>query len=199
MPPSLELKLVSLPDIGYSVSSEPPQGEILLRGPPVAKEYYKNPEETEKAFTSDGWFRTGDIGEVDSVGHVKVIDRVKNLVKLQGGEYIALEKLEAIYRGSVYVNNLMIFGDSSQPRPIAIITPNEKALADLAKSLNVDHDAMHHSEAVREAVHRDLVIAGKKAGLSGLEIISGVVIVEEEWTPPSVSHPFPGSQDNGGC
>ncbi|KAI1197025.1 acetyl-CoA synthetase-like protein [Nemania serpens] len=184
-PPSLELKLVSLPDIGYSVSSIPPQGEILLRGPPVAKEYYKNPEETEKAFTSDGWFRTGDIGEIDSVGHVKVIDRVKNLVKLQGGEYIALEKLEAIYRGSVYVNNLMIYGDSSQPRPIAIITPNEKALADLAKSLNVDHDDMHHSKEVREAVHKDLIIAGKKAGLSGLEMISGVVIVEDEWTPPS--------------
>ncbi|KAI1184676.1 acetyl-CoA synthetase-like protein [Nemania serpens] len=184
-PPSLELKLVSLPDIGYSTSSKPPQGEILLRGPPVAKEYYKNPEETEKAFTPDGWFRTGDIGEIDSVGHVKVIDRVKNLVKLQGGEYIALEKLEAIYRGSIYVNNLMVYGDSSQPRPIAIISPNEKALAELAKSLDVDHHDMHRSKKVREAVHKDLVIAGKKAGLSGLEMISGVVIVEDEWTPPS--------------
>ncbi|KAI1354669.1 acetyl-CoA synthetase-like protein [Xylaria sp. FL0043] len=185
VPPSVELKLVSLPDLGYSTSSTPPQGEILLRGAPVAKEYFKNPEETEKAYTPDGWFRTGDIGEVDSVGHVKIIDRVKNLVKLQGGEYIALEKLEAIYRGSKYVNNLMIHGDSSQPRPIAIISPNEKPLAELAQSLGVDHGEMHHNKKVEEAVHKDLIATGKKAGLSGLEMISGVVIVEDEWTPAS--------------
>ncbi|KAI0408385.1 acetyl-CoA synthetase-like protein [Xylaria palmicola] len=183
VPPSLELKLVSLPDIGYSTSSEPPQGEILLRGAPVAKTYFKNAEETEKAYTPDGWFRTGDIGEIDSIGHVKVIDRVKNLVKLQGGEYIALEKLEAIYRGSVYVNNLMIHGDSSQPRPIAIITPNEKTLAELASSLGVDREEMHHNQKMRDAVQKDLLITGKKAGLSGLELVSGAVVVDDEWTP----------------
>ncbi|KAI0514917.1 acetyl-CoA synthetase-like protein [Xylaria bambusicola] len=185
VPPSIELKLVSLPDLGYSTSSNPPQGEILLRGAAVAKEYFKNPEETEKAYTPDGWFRTGDIGEVDSFGHVKIVDRVKNLVKLQGGEYIALEKLEAIYRGSKYVNNLMIHGDSSQPRPIAIITPNEKPLAELAQSLSVDHGNMHHDKKVQEAVHKDLIAVAKKAGLNSLEMVSGVVIVEEEWTPAS--------------
>ncbi|KAI0199861.1 acetyl-CoA synthetase-like protein [Astrocystis sublimbata] len=185
VPPSLELKLVSIPDIGYSASSEPPQGEILLRGMCVAKEYFKNPEETEKAYTADGWFRTGDIGEIDSVGHIKIIDRVKNLVKLQGGEYIALEKLEAIYRGSMYVNNIMIHGDSSQPKPIAIVSPNEKPLAELARSLDVDTQDMHHDKKVEEAVQKDLIISAKKAGLSGLELISGVVLVDEEWTPAS--------------
>ncbi|KAI1826726.1 acetyl-CoA synthetase-like protein [Xylaria intraflava] len=183
VPPSVELKLVSIPDLGYSTSAQPPQGEIYLRGAPVAKEYFKNPEETEKAFTSDGWFRTGDIGEINAVGHIKVIDRVKNLVKLQGGEYIALEKLEAIYRGSAYVHNLMIHGDSSAPRPIAVISANEKPLAELAKSLGVDNHEMHHNKRVREAVQRDLIGVAKKAGLGGLEMISGVVIVEDEWTP----------------
>jgi len=189
VPPSLELKLVSLPDLGYSASSDPPQGEILLRGAPVAKEYFKNAEETDKAYTSDGWFRTGDIGEIDSLGHVKVIDRVKNLVKLQGGEYIALEKLEAIYRGSAYVNNLMIHGDSSQPRPIAVIAANEKPLAELAQSLGVESQDMHHDKKVRDAVLKDLLAVGKKAGLSGLEMVSGVAIVDEEWTPANVSPP----------
>ncbi|CAJ2505204.1 Uu.00g125980.m01.CDS01 [Anthostomella pinea] len=183
VPPSMEMKLVSLPDIGYDASATPPQGEILLRGLPVAREYYKNPEETEKAYTSDGWFRTGDIGEVDPVGHVKVIDRVKNLVKMAGGEYVALEKLEAIYRGCAYVNNLMVHGDSSAPRPIAIISPNEKPLADLAKSLGVDNANMYNDKKVREAVHKDLISVGKKAGLSGLEMIAGVVLVDDEWTP----------------
>ncbi|KAI5866179.1 long-chain-fatty-acid-CoA ligase [Durotheca rogersii] len=183
VPASLEVKLVSLPDLGYDAKSTPPQGEILLRGPPVTKEYYKNPEETEKAFTPDGWFRTGDIGEIDAVGHIKIIDRVKNLVKLLGGEYIALEKLEAVYRGSEYVHNIMVYGDSEHPRPIAVICPNEKPLASLAKSLDVDHAHMHHSQKVVDAIHKDLIVVGKKAGLTPLEMVVGVVLGEEEWTP----------------
>ena len=155
----------------------------------MAREYFKNPEETAKAFTEDGWFRTGDIGEIDANGHVKVIDRVKNLVKMLGGEYIALEKLEAVYRGSAYVNNILVYGDHEHPRAIAVVTPNEKPLADLAHSLGVDGNAhsIHVHPKVREAVFKDLVAVGKKAGLTGLEIISGVALVDDEWTPANVS------------
>ncbi|KAJ1338332.1 long-chain acyl-CoA synthetase [Microdochium nivale] len=185
VPPSLEMKLVGLPDLNYSTDATPPQGEIWLRGVPVAKEYYKNPEETEKAFTADGWFKTGDIGEVDSNGHVKVIDRVKNLVKLQGGEYIALEKLEATYRGSQYVNNVMVYGDGTQPRPIAVIAPNEKPIQELAGSLGVDQHEAHKDPKVKDAVFKDLIATAKRAGLSSLEMVSDVIIVEEEWTPAS--------------
>ncbi|KAH7040360.1 uncharacterized protein B0I36DRAFT_310527 [Microdochium trichocladiopsis] len=185
VPPSLEMKLVALPDLNYSTDSTPPQGEIWLRGVPVAKEYFKNPEETEKAFTADGWFKTGDIGEVDSNGHVKVIDRVKNLVKLQGGEYIALEKLEATYRGSQYVNNVMVYGDGTQPRAIAVVAPNEKPLHELADSLGVDHHQAPKDPKVKDAVFKDLIATGKRAGLTSLEMVSGVIIVEEEWTPAS--------------
>ncbi|TQS31971.1 hypothetical protein Golomagni_07730, partial [Golovinomyces magnicellulatus] len=81
--------------MGYETDKGTPQGEIWIRGKPVMTEYFDNPEETKKALTEDGWFKTGDIGEFDSNGHLKVIDRVKNLVKMAGGEYIALEKLES--------------------------------------------------------------------------------------------------------
>lgn len=187
VPASLEIKLVSLPELGYDAKATPPQGEILLRGLPVCKEYFKNPEETAKAFTPDGWFRTGDIGEFDPVGHVKVIDRVKNLVKMQGGEYIALEKLEAVYRGCEFVHNIMIHGDGEHPRAIAIVSPNEKPLNELAKKLGVDHAHAHSDPKVLDAVHKDLIGVGKKAGLTGLEMVVGVVLVEDEWTPTSVS------------
>ncbi|KAI1442240.1 long-chain-fatty-acid-CoA ligase [Annulohypoxylon stygium] len=185
VPASLEIKLVSLPELGYDAKATPPQGEILLRGLPVCKEYFKNPEETAKAFTPDGWFRTGDIGEFDPVGHVKVIDRVKNLVKMQGGEYIALEKLEAVYRGCEFVHNIMIHGDGEHPRAIAIVSPNEKPLNELAKKLGVDHAHAHSDPKVLDAVHKDLIGVGKKAGLTGLEMVVGVVLVEDEWTPTS--------------
>lgn len=186
-PTSIEVKLVSVPELNYSANSDPPQGEILIRGRPVVKEYYENPEETKNAFTPDGWFKTGDVGEFDHNGHLRVIDRVKNLVKLQGGEYIALEKLESIYRGVIVVNNLMIHGDSDNPRPIAIISPNEKVLASIAAELGVDRHEMYHNGKVRQAVLKELQSTAKNAGLSSLETVVGVVLVDDEWTPANVS------------
>lgn len=183
VPGAVELKLVSLPELNYSTNTTPPQGEILLRGKPVLKGYYENPEETKKAITPDGWFKTGDIGEIDSNGHIKVIDRVKNLVKMQGGEYIALEKVESIYRGSQFVQNLMVHGDSSHPRAIAIVSPNEKHLTEVAGSLGVDEKSMYHDKKVKDAVLKDLIDTGKRGGLGGLEMVSNVIVVDDEWTP----------------
>jgi long-chain acyl-CoA synthetase len=183
----VEVKLVSIPDLNYSTKTNPPQGEILLRGPSIFKEYYLNPEETAKAITPDGWFKTGDIGEFDKHGHLKVIDRVKNLVKLMGGEYIALEKLETIYRGCHYVTNIMIYGDSEHPRPVAVIMPNEKFLAEKAAELGIDEHVMHTDPKINNIVLKDLLEVGKQAGLVGMDVIMGVVITDEEWTPDSVS------------
>ncbi|ORY61271.1 uncharacterized protein BCR38DRAFT_348608 [Pseudomassariella vexata] len=183
VPASVELKLVSLPELNYSTDATPPQGEILLRGKPVLKEYYENPEETANAITSDGWFKTGDIGEMNSVGHIKVIDRVKNLIKMQGGEYIALEKVESVYRGCQYVHNIMVHGDSSHPRAIAIVSPNEKTVSGLAKSLGVEQSHMYHDKKVSNAVLKELVSVGKQGSLGGLETVTGVVLVDGEWTP----------------
>ncbi|KAK0641055.1 hypothetical protein B0T16DRAFT_393399 [Cercophora newfieldiana] len=181
---SLELKLVALPELGYHTNRTPPQGEILLRGPPVLTAYYENPEETAAAVTPDGWFRTGDIGEFDKNGHVKVIDRVKNLVKMQGGEYIALEKLEAVYRGCPYVMNLVVHGDSEHPRPIAVIIPNEKAVAEKAAELGVDEHVMYQDSKVKDAVLKALGASARGAGLTPMETVAGLVLLgDQEWTP----------------
>ena len=190
IPCAIEVKLVSLPELGYDTDSSPAQGEILMRGKPIMSKYYDNPEETEKALTPDGWFKTGDIGEFDSNGHLKVIDRVKNLVKMQGGEYIALEKLEAVYRGSQVVANVMVHADANYSRPIAIIMPNEKVLQEKAKELGVDEANIHsmaHNSKLRGYVLKDLQTLGKRSGLVGMEIVAGVVITDAEWTPDSVS------------
>ncbi|KAL2143953.1 hypothetical protein VTI28DRAFT_9783 [Corynascus sepedonium] len=183
IPASVEVKLVSLPELGYSASGTPPQGEILIRGPAVLKEYFENPDETAKALTSDGWFKTGDIGEFDADGHLAVVDRVKNLVKLQGGEYIALEKLEAVYRGVSYVQNIMIHGDAGSPRPIALVVTNDKALAKKASDLGVAEDQMYRDAKVRGAVLKALQDVARKEGLSAMETVAGVVLADEEWTP----------------
>ena len=93
----VEIKLVDFADAGYFAASDPPQGEILIRGAAVTDGYYLNAEETKEAITPDGWFRTGDIGEWAPNGHLKIIDRKKNLVKTLNGEYIALEKVQSPY------------------------------------------------------------------------------------------------------
>lgn len=93
IPSSIEIKLIDFEDAGYFASNIPPQGEILIRGPPVFQGYFHNEEETKEALTDDGWFKTGDIGEFDKNGHLRIIDRKKNLVKTLNGEYIALEKV----------------------------------------------------------------------------------------------------------
>lgn len=191
VPASVDVKLVSLPELGYSTKTSPPQGEILIKGPSVFKEYYENPEETAKAKTKDGWFKTGDIGEFDENGHLRVIDRVKNLIKMQGGEYIALEKLEAIYRGSDFVHNIMIEGSMEHPKPIAIIFPNEKVFSEKANELGVDEHSMYTDPKMNAAVYKDMVAQGKRAGLVPIEMIAGVVITDEEWTPVNVSVPTP--------
>lgn len=90
-PPTVEIKLVDFAEAGYHAKNN--QGEVWVRGPAVSDEYYENPEENAKAFTSDGWFKTGDIGEWDDKGLLRIIDRTKNLVKTLNGEYIAIEKV----------------------------------------------------------------------------------------------------------
>lgn len=91
--PCAEVKLVDVPDAGYFANNKPSQGEIWLRGPSITKGYYNRDKETAEAFTEDGWFKTGDIGQWEPTGTVKIIDRKKNLVKTLNGEYIALEKV----------------------------------------------------------------------------------------------------------
>lgn len=95
MPPSIEIKLVDVPELNYFSSDSPPKGEIWIRGGAVIEGYLDNHEENAEAF-ADGWFKSGDIGLFDASGQLKIIDRKKNLVKTQNGEYIALEKVSLL-------------------------------------------------------------------------------------------------------
>ena len=188
---SVEVKLVDVPDVGYFASNSPPQGEIWIRGPPVTDGYLDLPEETQESFTEDGWFKTGDIGEFDSKGHLKMIDRKKNLVKTLNGEYIALEKLESVYRSAPVVANICVYAAQDKSKPVAIIVPNEPELKKVASENGVKGESLGslvHDEKLNRIVLKELQTAGKRANLQGIEIIDGVVLTDEEWTPQSVSH-----------
>jgi long-chain acyl-CoA synthetase len=88
-------------------------GEVLLRGEPVMRGYYDMPAETEEAFTSDGFFRTGDIGELDADGYLKITDRKKDLVKTSGGKYIAPSRIEGMFKAICpYTSQAMVVGQA---------------------------------------------------------------------------------------
>ncbi|KAL8947839.1 MAG: hypothetical protein Q9222_005924 [Ikaeria aurantiellina] len=187
IPAAVEIKLVDVPDLGYLSSNSPnPQGEIWIRGGAVTEGYLNLESENRESFY-DGWFKTGDIGEFDENGHLRVIDRKKNMVKTLNGEYIALEKLESIYRSSPLVANICVYAAETQTKPIAIVVPAEAALKALAKQLGIDGgdsvDSLAGNEKLRDAALKQVQDDGRRGGLNGIEVVEGIVVAREEWTP----------------
>uniref|UniRef100_A0A2P2MPC4 AMP-dependent synthetase/ligase domain-containing protein n=1 Tax=Rhizophora mucronata TaxID=61149 RepID=A0A2P2MPC4_RHIMU len=115
-----ELRLEEVPDMGYNPLGNPPCGEICLRGKTLFSGYYKNPEVTRESM-KDGWFHTGDIGEILPNGVVKIIDRKKNLIKLSQGEYIAVEYLENVYGIVPVVEDVSLFPHFDYLMPVKLV------------------------------------------------------------------------------
>jgi long-chain acyl-CoA synthetase len=103
-------------------------GEILIRSATVFAGYYKEPEATAAAFTEDGWFRTGDVGEIDADGFVKITDRKKDLIITAGGKNIAPQNLENALKSSRFVSQAIVVGDR-RPYVTALVTLDEPEVA----------------------------------------------------------------------
>lgn len=187
--PCAEIKLVDASEAGYFSTNTPPQGEIYVRGPAVFKGYYKRPDLDAEAFTEDKWFKTGDVGQWNPDGTMSIIDRLKNLVKLAGGEYIAIEHLESIYKSCPLVANgaIIASGDHNQPMMVVVVHPQNLPAHVKKNGLRSgeDIDALCHDEKVVDAVLKELNVVGKKQGLKGLESLEAVVLTADEWTPES--------------
>ncbi|RKP06544.1 hypothetical protein THASP1DRAFT_31648 [Thamnocephalis sphaerospora] len=182
--PCIEIKLVDVPEAGYYTHAEVSRGEVWMRGPAVTTGYYKNPEVTAEAFTDDGWLMTGDIGQWNPDGTLTLIDRKKNLVKLSHGEYIALEKLESIYKAAHIVANICIYADSSRSRAIALVVPPEKEIERIGQELGLSggFGDLCEKREVRDQALQEILKEAKTQGLRGAELIGDVFLCEEEWT-----------------
>ncbi|KAH7676375.1 Long-chain-fatty-acid--CoA ligase protein [Dioscorea alata] len=129
----VDLRLEAVPEMGYDPLGIPSRGEVCIRGKTVFTGYYKNPELTKEAIR-DGWFHTGDIGEMNSDGVLKIIDRKKNIFKLSQGEYVAVEYLEKVYSCASILEDIWVYGDSFQSKLVAVVNPHEGNTRIWAKS-----------------------------------------------------------------
>ena len=106
-------------------------GEILCKGTNVMVGYYKEEEKTKEVLTADGYFHTGDIGEIDADGFLKITDRKKEMFKTSGGKYIAPQILENAFKQSRFIEQIMVIGDGEK-MPAAFIQPNFEFIKDWA-------------------------------------------------------------------
>lgn len=172
--PTSELCLQDVPDMEYFATDKPhARGELLIKGTTLFKEYYKNEAETTKAFTEDGWFKTGDICVIDEMGRFKIVDRVKNVLKLAQGEYVSPERIENVYLGNVsFLAMAYVHGDSTQANLVGIFGIQPDIFAGwltqlLGKTIAQEDtkalEAAAQQPGVRKAVLAELAKAGKAA------------------------------------
>eukprot|EP00057_Strongylocentrotus_purpuratus_P020871 XP_011675345.1 PREDICTED: long-chain-fatty-acid--CoA ligase 6 [Strongylocentrotus purpuratus] len=167
--PGVEMKLVDVPDMNYFAKNG--QGEVCSRGNNIFTGYLKDEEKTRETFDEDGWMHSGDIGKWMPNGTLKIIDRKKNIFKLQQGEYVAPEKVETIYQRSEFVAQVYVHGDSLQSFCVAIIVPDEEVLVKVGKSkgLGSNFEQLCKKQEVNQMILNDCVKIGKEAGLNSFE------------------------------
>merc|ERR1711904_434472 len=174
--PSVEYRLEAVPDMNYSPFTDPPRGEVLIRGPSVFSGYYKAEKQTSEAIDKDGWFHSGDVGEIQPSGALKIIDRKKNIFKLAQGEYVAVEVLESAYKKNLMMEQVWVYGCSFESCLVAVVVPSEEKLMAWAKAQGIDGDyaAVCKTSEANAMILDELKKTGKEAKMKGFEIVKAV-------------------------
>jgi len=188
-----DFMLVSWIEGNYSIADKPyPRGEIIIGGDNVSTGYYKNPEKTKEEFfhrDDKWWFKSGDIAELHDDGAIKIIDRKKDLVKLQGGEYVSLGKVESQLKTCPVVDNICIYGNPYHTYTVGLVVPNRQHLMQLAKKLNIENvnrmstEQLFTNKALEKTVLEELTTHGKKNKLEKFEIPLAIMLCTDIWTP----------------
>jgi long-chain acyl-CoA synthetase len=160
-------------------------GEILVRGPSVFKGYWNKPDETASALMDGGWFKTGDIGGLDSDGFLFVTDRKKDLIKTSGGKFIAPQPIENSLKLNALVGAAIVLGDRRK-FPAVIISPFFPLLEDWARNNDVAFNS--RAELIAQPRVRSLydgIVDDLNTSLARFERLKKVILVAEEFSPES--------------
>jgi long-chain acyl-CoA synthetase len=166
-------------------------GEVLVRGPSVFKGYWNRPEETNAAFV-DGWFKTGDIGNLDNEGFLSITDRKKDLIKTSGGKFIAPQPIENSLKLNPLIGTVVVLGDRRK-FPAVLISPHFPVLEDWARANKIEFasraDLVAHAkvQALYEGIVEEL-----NTSLARFERLKRVLLISEEFSPAdgTLTHTF---------
>ena len=165
-------------DVRFKIAED---GEILVHSKKVMKEYLDDPEGTAAVLT-DGWYHTGDIGELSPEGYLRITDRKKDLIKTAGGKYVAPQKLEGLLKASHYISQVHIHGDQKK-YIVAVLTLNMETIREWAAENAVD--ATSREDLVANARVRELLrkaVAETNSHLASYETIKNFAILPREFT-----------------
>ena len=194
---STELKLIDVPDLEYkSTDVDPetgkwrPRGELCVRGPILFKGYLSLKKETEKSLDKDGWLHSGDVAMIlpEHGNAFRIIDRVKNMFKLQQGEYVAPEKIENKLAKCKYIEQIFIYGDSLQSHLVAILVPKSRDVIEFLKSKGIENvtkdnykDYYEDPDLIKDIL-KEINDYSRKNDIKGFEIVKNVHLCKEPFS-----------------
>ena len=166
-------------------------GELLTRGPSVFKGYWNRPEETRDAFV-DGWFKTGDIGQLDGDGFLSITDRKKDLIKTSGGKFIAPQPIENSLKLNALIGTAVVIGDRRK-FPAVLIAPSFPVLEDWARTNKIIFSSRQElvADSKVQALYESLVEETNQS-LARFEKLKRVLLVPDEfsWADGTLTHTF---------
>jgi long-chain acyl-CoA synthetase len=167
-----------LPNIDVRIAED---GEVLVRGPSVFKQYWNKPKETQEAFV-DGWFKTGDIGNLDADGFLSITDRKKDLIKTSGGKFITPQPIENSLKHNILIAEAVVLGEKRK-FPSVLIAPNFPALEDWARSHELAFNSRSELVAAPD-VHTlyEGIVADVNQNLARFEKLKRVLLVADEFS-----------------
>jgi long-chain acyl-CoA synthetase len=167
-----------IPGVEVMIASD---GEILTRGPHVMQGYYNKPEATREAIDADGWFHTGDIGELRD-GFLSITDRKKDIIVTAGGKNIAPQPIENLIKTNKYVSQAVLIGDKRK-FPSVLVVPNWEQLEKYAKLKNIiwtDRAQLLQMPTIRAKMEKE--VFGQLGSLARFEMPKKLALLEHDFS-----------------
>ena len=168
-----------IPDVEIKIAEN---GEILGRGPNLMMGYYNDPEATKKAIDEEGWFHTGDIGEIREGYYLTITGRLKEIFKTSGGKFIVPQPIENKMKESFFIEHIMIIGEN-QKFAAAIIQPSFDFLRKWAKEKNIDlqtNEEIASSSIVKERIWKEVQRCNRRFGR--IQQVKKIALVPDVWS-----------------